>query len=72
MMEASIHVLIAFLELLLVVVTPVQAFPVGVIGTDDSSQIEKEAKVIADPNSTASDMIYVSNQGYVGEQWWVG
>ena len=68
-MDASVHILLAFLEFLLLVVTSLQAFPVGITGnsTNIMSQVEKEAKVIADPNSTASDLIYVSNQGDVRE-----
>ena len=69
-MDASVHILLAFLGLLLLVVGSLRAFPAGVITAGNStnimSQVEKEAKVIADPTCTASDMIYVSNQGDVG------
>ena len=64
------HVLVSFLGILLLVSISVQAFPARASNAaDDStdliSQVEKEAKVVADPNSTASDLIYVSNQGSV-------
>ena len=71
-MATSVDILVAFLEFLLLVVTPVvEAVPAGIVAVDNSTtttttimgQVEKEAKIIADPSSTAADLIYVSNQG---------